>query len=70
MNRPDRSPDVVIEGQSYWKVRMSDGGHAIYSVGCLGDYYFSVFDTMMWDDEPEELHEWYKNNLPTGLVEL
>lgn len=69
MNRPTQWPDKVVDGQPYWKVIMPDGRHGIYSVGGLGDYYFSVLDVTGWDDEPQELYDWYVSALPAGLIQ-
>ena len=68
MNRPARKPDIIIEEQPYWAETGEDGSPVIYSVGGLGDYYISVFDSMMMDDEPVELLEWYKTVAPAGVL--
>ena len=49
MRRPIRKPDVVIDSRPYWCEYVSHKP-VLYSVGHIGDYYFSVFDSMAWDD--------------------
>ena len=68
MERPTRKPDVIIGSQPYWTVDGPDGRPCIYSVGGLGDYYISVFDSMMMDDEPAEVMEWYKTVAPANVL--
>ena len=70
MNRPDREADIIIEDQPYWSVSDDEGRPCIYSIGALGDYYISVFDCLMMNDEPMAMHEWYKTVAPTKVMVL
>lgn len=67
VSRPTRKPDTIIEGQPYWSIEV-DGRPCIYSVGPMGDYYISVFDSLMMDDEPMAVHEWYKTVAPSNVL--
>lgn len=69
MNRPTRPPDFMHDLVSYWSVQGPDGGPCIYYVGednC--DWYVSVFDSVMMDDLPLEVHEWYKTVAPSNVL--
>ena len=69
MNRPTRPPDFTYNDDHYWSVLGPDGRPCIYIADHINcDWYVSVFDSVMMDDLPLEVHQWYKTVAPANVL--
>jgi len=69
VSRPERKPDFISKENNfkYWKI-VVDGRYCLYVDTGMTCYYIPVMDSMMMDDEPQDVHDWFKSVLPPELI--